>query len=269
MGRAPNPFQRVRPEGGGQGWRPRESDLVCGNSHAEQGPRARPVEADADCCPDPRGQGAASRSARKLCPALQADSRLARVPRHPRAGSLRLLFLCATDDGPRWHSFLSHTASSPLFHNFPAQDAFRGLRSIPLGAKASAFAGLDDDTIVVGLEVLAPLEVWDLASGELVRQFEGMGQKCRSIIKISDERIAVGWHTWGGKDAVSIFDGRTGKLLQNLILNVFGAVAMTFVEEHLITMCSGSRIHVWNQDSAGKVRWQRALNSADPQFCRS
>ena len=136
------------------------------------------------------------------------------------------------------------------------QDAKKGLRSIPMGGnKPNVFVGLDDGTFVVGFQEKSPLQVWDLAAGKLVRELEGKGQGCYSMINLPSGRIAVGWNN-GPRNVVTVFDAATSKPLQELTgfgNYIFG---LALVEDHLLTMCSDRTLRVWRQDAAGKVRLQ-------------
>ena len=109
---------------------------------------------------------------------------------------------------------------------------------------------------------MSPLQVWDLAGRKLVREFEGAGQYCSSMINLPGQRIAAGWLN-GSEWVVAVFDAATGKQLQELpgFGNLFCGLAL--VEDHLLTTCFDKTFSVWNQDSAGKVRcrclcaWER------------
>ena len=138
------------------------------------------------------------------------------------------------------------------------QDAKKGPRSIPMGDnQPHVFVGLDDSTVVVGFCDMSPLQVWDLAAGELVREFEGKGQHCYSMANLPGGRIAAGWNS-GPQFVVAVFDAAAGKQLQEL--TGFGdyIYGLALVEDHLLVMCSDKTLRVWSQDSAGKVRRQCA-----------
>ena len=131
------------------------------------------------------------------------------------------------------------------------------MRSIPTVNKSNVFVGLDDDTILVGCNEMARLQVWDLVSGKLVRKLGGFmgtkGQYCRSMINLLGGRIAVGWHT-GSQYAVAVFDVNTGKQLQELTGFAGPIYALAWVEKQLLVMCADKTLRVYSQDSAGKVR---------------
>ena len=101
----------------------------------------------------------------------------------------------------------------------------------------------------------SPLQVWDLAAGKLVREFEGHGEYCNTMINFPGGRIAVGWEN-GSQFVVAVFDAATGMRLQEL--TGFGASipGLALVEDHLLTMCADQTLRVWSQDAAGKVRRQ-------------
>ena len=146
------------------------------------------------------------------------------------------------------------------------QDAAKGLRSIPMGGnKPNVFVRLDDGTVVVGFHGISPLQVWDLAAGKLVREFEGKGQYCYSMANLPGGRIAAGWC---GRDplapanesrlVVAVFDAASGKELQRLTGFGNHVLGLALVEDHLLTMCHDKTLCVWGQDAAGKVRRQCA-----------
>ena len=62
------------------------------------------------------------------------------------------------------------------------QDPGKPLRSIDMGVgsirRPTAFVGLGGDLVVVGFHARSPLQVWDLAAGTLVFEFEGSEQWC-------------------------------------------------------------------------------------------
>ena len=122
-----------------------------------------------------------------------------------------------------------------------------------MSSKPNVFVALDDGTAVVGLADMSPLQVWDLAAGKLVREFEGKGSSCRSMINLPAARIAVGWSN-GTHCVVTIFAATTGKYQQEL--TGFGGIicGLAFVEDHLLTMCYDKSLRVWSQDVAGRVR---------------
>ena len=129
-----------------------------------------------------------------------------------------------------------------------------GLRSIRTGGKQpSVFLGLDDDTVVVGFDGMSPLQVWDLVAGKLVREFEGNGLLCYSMINLPGGRIAAGWST-GSECVVVVFDAATGKQLQQLTGFASIVFGLAQVEDHLLTVCYDKTLRVWSQDSAEKVR---------------
>ena len=133
------------------------------------------------------------------------------------------------------------------------QAAAKRLRSVPLGAEPSIFVGLDDDAVVVGFDGTSPLQVWDLATGKLVRQFDGKGEWCCSLINLPGGRIAAGWRS-GTNYVVAIFDSITGKLLQELTRFRGPIYGLALVEDHLLTMCNDKTLGVWSHDSERKVR---------------
>ena len=126
-----------------------------------------------------------------------------------------------------------------------------------MGASPSVFIGLDGDTAVVGFSVKSPLQVWDLATGRLVRNFDGNGWYCRSLVKLSGGRVAAGWFT-SGRHVVCVFDVKTGRQLQEITGFSHRIYGMAFVEDHLITMNYDKTLGVWSQNSAGEVRCQRS-----------
>ena len=133
------------------------------------------------------------------------------------------------------------------------QDPIEGTSSIRLGTnRPSVFAGLDDDSVVVGFFDMSPLQVWGLLWGRLVREFEGKGQKCESMINLPGGRIAAGWSN-GAQFGVAVFDAATGKQLQELTGFRMGVCGLALVEDHLLTMCDDKTLRVWSQDAAGKV----------------
>ena len=137
------------------------------------------------------------------------------------------------------------------------QDPAKGLRSVPLGGKKpNVVVGLDDGTVVVGPNDWAPLQVWNLDAGKLVREFEGSGQVC-SMANLSCGRIAAGWHN-GSQCVVAVFDAATGRQLQELAGFGDPIFGLSLVEDHLLTFSYDKTLRVWSQDPAGKVRRQCA-----------
>ena len=137
------------------------------------------------------------------------------------------------------------------FHRI--QDGAKGLRSIPMGKKKpNVFVGLDDDTVVVGFRDMSPLQVWDLDAGKVVREFDGAGQFCDSIITLPGGRVAAGWNT-GSQYVVTVFGAFTGKQLQQLKGFGYYILGLALVEDHLLTMCLDKTLGVWSQDASGKV----------------
>ena len=120
-------------------------------------------------------------------------------------------------------------------------------------AKPDVFVGLDDNTVAVGFYDLSPLEVWDLAAGELVRKSDYLGQYCYSMASLLGQRIAAGWHN-GTQNVVAVFDATTGKRVQELVGFGNHIYGMVLVEDRLLTMCLDQTLRVWNQDPEGKVR---------------
>ena len=102
---------------------------------------------------------------------------------------------------------------------------------------------------------MSPLQVWDLAAGKLVREFDGKGQYCYSMINLPSGRLAAGWHT-GSRYVVAVFDAATGKQLQELTGFGNQILSLALAEDNLLTMCYDKTLRVWGQDSTGKVRRQ-------------
>ena len=123
------------------------------------------------------------------------------------------------------------------------------------GKRPTSFVGLDDGSVAVGFYPMSPLQVWDLDAPKLVREFEGKGLSCCSMINLPGGRIAVGWHN-GSRFAVAVFDVATGKQLQELTGFKSSIPGLAMVEDHLLTTCHDKTLRVWSQDAAGKVRCQ-------------
>ena len=139
----------------------------------------------------------------------------------------------------------------------PEQDSAKALRSIPMGRSPTVFAELDADTVVVGFYDYANLEVWNLATGQRVRRFEGKGHGCGAMLQLSGGRIAVGWckrspDQW----VVAVYDATLGKQVQELP-GLLRWDCLAFVQDHLIAIDHSTTISVWVQDSAGMVCRQR------------
>ena len=130
------------------------------------------------------------------------------------------------------------------------QDASK-VCSIPVGNKPNELVALDDNTVVIAFDGRLPLQVWDVATGRLVRQFEGKGAFCYSMISLPGGRVSASWHT-SLHYVVAIFDVATGRQLQEL--NADYCVGQAFVEDHLLTVCDDRTVRAWGQDSVGKVR---------------
>ena len=147
-----------------------------------------------------------------------------------------------------------------LLFSLPEQDAAKRLRSISMKYKPNVFVGLGDDTVVVGSEDMAPLQVWDLTKGNLVREFEGQGRICLSMTALPGGLVAASWNN-GTLFVVAVFDASTGKRLQELTGFSYNVAGLAFVDGHLLTMCFDRNLRVWSQDSAGRVRrrcvWSR------------
>lgn len=125
-------------------------------------------------------------------------------------------------------------------------------RSIVMSYVPRVVLGLDDDTVVVGLSQESPLQVWDLATGTVVRELEGTGKDCRSLVCLSGGRIAAGWVN-GDQSLITIFDVNSGKQLQKLV-GIGNNMGLALVDDHLISVGGDRSICVWIEDAAGVVR---------------
>ena len=123
-----------------------------------------------------------------------------------------------------------------------------------MSAKPNVFVGLDDDNIVVGFHGSAQLQVLDLGTGTVVRELDGKGQYCYSMIGLPNARIAVGWYN-GATYGVTIFDVNTGERLQDLTGWSTYTYGLALVEDHLLACTNDKALRVWSQDTAGKVRY--------------
>ena len=112
--------------------------------------------------------------------------------------------------------------------------------------------GLDDDTVVLGFESQSPLQVWSLATGAKVRDFEESGYLTRSMITLPMRRLAVGWAS-PRSHTVSVYDSLVGKKLQDLP-GFGGAVnGLAYVNEHIVTASADQRLQVWGLAPSGMV----------------
>ena len=126
-----------------------------------------------------------------------------------------------------------------------------------MGGKPNVFVGIDENTIVVGFNGEASLQVWDLAAGNLLRESEPRGQYCFSMANLPGGRVAAGWSS-AGRQVVSVVDVNTRQQIQQL--SGFGDYVrgLVFFENTLLTMCSDRALRVWTQDSAGMVGLARS-----------
>ena len=149
-------------------------------------------------------------------------------------------------------------ANPPTLHfQIPLEPAApRSLRSISMSHKPSAFVGLDSKTIVVGFRDAAPLQVWDLADGKLVRELDGVVKACQSMVNLPDQRVAVGCRD-GLRFVVTVFDVSTGRKIQELAELGGDIHGLAFVENRLLTVCGDKTLRAWSQDNEGMVRGRR------------
>ena len=133
-----------------------------------------------------------------------------------------------------------------------SQDGSRSTQSISFGMQPNAIVGLDKDTAVIGFESQSPLQVWNLATRAKVRDFEGSGRCARSLTTLPSDRLAVSWHT-GSQWAVTIYDVKTGKRMQDLTGFSGEPQGLAYAGGHLLTTCTDGYMRVWSIGASEKV----------------
>ena len=146
---------------------------------------------------------------------------------------------------------LFRSANPPLsVSRLAAQDPAKGMRA--LGPAPSAYAAVDEDTVVLGFSAPERLQVWDLSAGGLVDELDYEGSGCRSIVALPGGLIAVASRRASGA-TLSIVDVNAGQPLQELTGFPGDFIGLAFVEDCLLSVSTDKLLIVWEQSPEGKV----------------
>ena len=122
-------------------------------------------------------------------------------------------------------------------------------------AKATAFAALDDSTVVIGFFNTAALQVWDIGSRVKAPDLKGEGQNCLALAALTGGRVAAANNRMGEACTVEVFDARTGERLQQLPAHSKSIYGLGFSFDHLVAASVDGWLTVWSMDASGRVSY--------------